>query len=129
MSFYITLPSNSRNDAFENTVSHFKTKLAQRIELKGNWEGGLASISYTNSWYNLSTRGELFLRYYKNGPVTAETYGVIYQGRYDTIDDLISMINYRFKKTKDAMKKEDEKDKYFGNDEFSLPELECDKKT
>ena len=48
--FYITLPSNVKNDLYENTVANFKTKLASSINLEGNWRVGISSISYTKSW-------------------------------------------------------------------------------
>ncbi len=67
-SFYITLPSNVKSEFFENTVANFKTKLAKRIELEGEWEVGLAAISYTYSWYNLSKNGLVDLHYFDTEP-------------------------------------------------------------
>jgi len=41
----VTLPSNSSMNYYEdNTVAQFTTKLAQTIELDGDWEVGLSSI-------------------------------------------------------------------------------------
>ena len=46
--FYITLPSNSSEDAFpENNASEYSVRLPHWIQLKGEWEIGLHSISYT----------------------------------------------------------------------------------
>lgn len=95
-SFYITLPSNVKNNFFDNTVANFKTKLAQRIELKGSWVVGLASISYTNSWYNLTLKGNVDIRYFKGDAKMLGKSAIIYPGRYDNIDDLIGMIKFRF---------------------------------
>jgi len=44
--FYITLPSNSSAEYYpNNTVACYTTKLADKIELEGEWEIGLAEIS------------------------------------------------------------------------------------
>ena len=53
--FYLTLPSNSSADAFDkkNTQSEFQIQLPEPIELKGDWEVGLAEIQYPSSWYNI----------------------------------------------------------------------------
>jgi len=43
----MTLPSNSSMDYYpENTVARYTTKLNTRIELEGEWEVGLAEISF-----------------------------------------------------------------------------------
>ena len=42
--FYITLPNN---EGFGNTPSNYTTQLPQWIELKGEWEIGLHSMTYT----------------------------------------------------------------------------------
>ena len=46
----IFLPSNVKSEYYENTITKFKTKLAAPIQLDGDWEVGLANISYTKSW-------------------------------------------------------------------------------
>ena len=44
--FYVTLPSNSSMDYYpENTVACYTTKLANAVELEGDWEVGLAEMS------------------------------------------------------------------------------------
>ena len=44
--FYLTLPSNSSMDYYpENTVARYTTKLANTIELEGDWEVGLLEMS------------------------------------------------------------------------------------
>ena len=54
-SFYVTLPSNVQSHSKEeNLCNSYKTTLAQRIELEGDWEVGLSEISYTNSWFNIT---------------------------------------------------------------------------
>jgi len=44
--FYLTLPSNSSMDYYpENTVARYTTKLANTIQLEGDWEVGLLEMS------------------------------------------------------------------------------------
>ena len=52
--FYLTLPSNASLDVFpDNKTTEYRVKLPQPIDLDGNWEVGLYSISYPNTWYTL----------------------------------------------------------------------------
>ena len=52
--FYLTLPSNASSDVFpDNKTTSYRVKLPQTIDLEGNWEVGLYSISYPNTWYTL----------------------------------------------------------------------------
>ena len=45
--FYLTLPSNSSMEYFPaNTLTNFKTKLAQPLELIGEWEVALSEFQY-----------------------------------------------------------------------------------
>ena len=46
--FYLILPSESSKDLFpENNASEYSVRLPHWIHLKGNWEIGLHSITYT----------------------------------------------------------------------------------
>ena len=121
-SFYVTLPSNVKNDQFENTVANFKTKLAKRIYLDGDWEVGLAGISYTMSWYNLEDDEWVNLIYFD------ETVGLekkirctVKRGNYEKIDDLLSGIKYGVKVMTEKIMKEnkDEKIKHVVNLEIT----------
>ena len=52
--FYVTLPSNASMDFYpNNTVAKYTTKLANRIELDGEWEVGLVELMYPCNWFNL----------------------------------------------------------------------------
>ena len=58
-SFYMTLPSNSSMTIFpNNTVAEYKVKLPEQVDLSGNWEVGLASITFTHTWFNISKENE-----------------------------------------------------------------------
>ncbi len=50
MSFYVTLPSNSSMDYYDNTVSNFTTHLSIPIQLNGPNEVGLVEITYDHCW-------------------------------------------------------------------------------
>ena len=51
MHFYLTLPSNASMDVFpDNKVGSYYIKFPQTIDLNGDWEVGLYSISYSNTW-------------------------------------------------------------------------------
>ena len=52
--FYIHLPSNASMQLQpENTSASYKVSLPSRIELEGEWEVGLAEITYSVSWFNI----------------------------------------------------------------------------
>jgi len=92
--FYVTLPSNVKSFS-NNKISNFKTKLASRLILHDDWEVGLVEMSYTYSWYNISTKQELNIKTFEKGLPT-KTYKsdvFIKPGRYDTIQELIDAIN------------------------------------
>ncbi len=92
--FYITLPSNVKSFFPQNKISNYKTKLASRLYLPDQWEVGLVEISYTYSWYNLSTRQKLVLLYSDNGEEKFLDEGIYVEpGRYEEIKDLMEVIN------------------------------------
>lgn len=50
--FYVTLPCNASASVYpENRIACYTTRLAKPINLKGEWEVGLAEIEYPRSWY------------------------------------------------------------------------------
>ncbi len=64
--FYITLPSDTSSDAFPNNkASEYMTKLSRRIELSGEWEVALHTISYVK-WNTIKLGGES-VHYVANG--------------------------------------------------------------
>ena len=57
-SFYVTLPSNTSTDTFpNNTPSEYTAKLSHRIELGGEWEVALHTISYVK-WNTIKLNKE-----------------------------------------------------------------------
>lgn len=102
-SFYIELSSNA--SYYSNTCSNFKNQIKLLHSLEGNWEFGIAEISYTKSWYNLRYHCTLglekmhqqFVPFFSLantiGYVPMETrIGTVRRGYYDTIQMLIQEI-------------------------------------
>jgi hypothetical protein len=97
-SFYLTLPSNVKNESYNNTVANFKTRLANRFDLKGDWEVAITEASYTYSWYNINSKEYIQLVYYDGTKVvTNENKIEITPSRYENIDDLLKFINEQMK--------------------------------
>ena len=101
MGFYMTLSSNV--DSLKvfgttNKISDFKTKLGRTITLDGDWVVGVASVSYTKSWYNVVRSHQISL-FDEMGKVYSSTNEVntdkftIANGYYDTVQKLINEIN------------------------------------
>ena len=90
--FYLTLPSNSSFDYFENnTVTNYVTKLCKPINLQGDWEVGLAEIQYPHTWYNINPSDVVMrLKTSKGAPVYNTR---LKPGLYDTPRKLIRSLN------------------------------------
>jgi len=94
--FYVTLPSNVKSNFYENTVAKYKTKLANRIILNGDWEVGLSSISYTKSWKYKSEMAIIYIKYYEYMQLRVLSHHVeIDLKDYSTMDELIIGINQK----------------------------------
>ncbi len=53
--FYVTLPCNASLSVYpENRISSYTTRLAKTINLKGEWQVGLAEIEYPRTWYSFN---------------------------------------------------------------------------
>jgi hypothetical protein len=87
--FYITLPSNTSAGSFpDNTASDYMSKLTRRIELNGEWEVALHSISYVK-WNTIKLDGES-IHYTINGTRKS---GFPLKGYYTTIKEYVADIN------------------------------------
>ena len=94
--FHLTLPSNSSLNIFpDNKTTSYRVKLPQVIDLNGNWEVGLYTISYRNTWYTLQNL-ENHIYYSKDG-FFFETATVDY-GYYETTNELVKSVNSSLKK-------------------------------
>ena len=95
-SFYMTLPSNSSMNYYpENTVTKYKTHLAQPISLEGDWEVGLFEFEYHRTWYNVEEKdSKIKFDHMKNDKVVREKISIPY-GYYTTIEELTDRIKYQ----------------------------------
>ena len=91
--FYLTLPSNASLDVFaDHKTGSYHVKLPQTIDLNGDWEVGLYSISYSNTWYTLPNH-ENHIYYSPDGGRTFYNSAIVDYGYYATVPELIKAIN------------------------------------
>ena len=95
--FYLTLPSNSSMEYFPaNTLTNFKTKLAQPIELTGEWEVALSEFQYPRSWYNLRKGLDSHIYHRSGGEGYFLSSGVPH-GYYRSVKEFVSAVNKTLK--------------------------------
>ncbi len=101
--FYISLPSNASIDIYSaNTMSHYTTKLAQRIIFDGNWEVALVEIHLPQSWDNVDSSNDMFkyttVQAGEGGKnrskelVVVDKIAVIPPGYYESITNLLTAL-------------------------------------
>ena len=97
--FYMILPSNVASPQYfpNNSISNYTTKLPQRISLTGDWEVGLAEISYTYSWFNVPKSAPFHLMYLDIYGELKEVKGLLPKGQYSTVDNLVKELNKRIR--------------------------------
>ena len=90
--FYLTLPSNASSDVFpDNKTTSYRVKLPQTIDLEGNWEVGLYSISYPNTWYTLQEGFDTHVYY--GDPSGIFLSAIVNYGYYTSVEDLVKAVN------------------------------------
>ena len=96
--FYLTLLSNASMDVFpDNKIGSYHVKFPQTIDLNGEWEVGLYSISYSNTWYTLQFQ-QNHIFYSLDGGKTFWSSAIIDYGYYTSMPELIKSINAAMKK-------------------------------
>ena len=92
--FYLTLPSKASVDVFpDNKTSGYRVQLQQSIDLEGDWEVSLYSISYPRTWYTLQKNSNLDNKIYYHTPGDLTTGTSIAYGYYASIEDFIKATN------------------------------------
>ena len=88
--FYLTLPSNASMNVYpNNTVAQYTTKLADTIELDGDWEVGLVEIIYTHTWESVHTKEcKITIREMSDGKVNRVCPGYLPAGYYESGNEL-----------------------------------------
>ena len=96
--FYLTLPSNASMDVFPNNkIGSYHVKFSQTFDLNGEWEVGLYSISYPNTWYTLQKQ-QNHVYYTKDAGKSFWSLGIVDYGYYTSVPELIKSINAAMKK-------------------------------
>jgi hypothetical protein len=91
--FYLTLPSNASLGVFpDNKTTEYRVKLPQPIALDGNWEVGLYSIFYPNTWYTLRNINAETHFYCDDGSGFYSTVDMDY-GFYEPVQEFIVDVN------------------------------------
>ena len=78
-----------------NTLTNFKTKLAQPLELIGEWEVALSEFQYPRSWYNLRDLDNHI--YVDSGGQGYPSVSIIPHGYYPTVKEFVSAVNKTLK--------------------------------
>ena len=96
--FYLTLPSNASMDVFpDNKIGSYHVNFPQTFDLNGEWEVGLYSISYPNTWYTLQFQ-QNHIYYSTDGGKTFWSSAIVDYGYYTSIPELVESINTAMKK-------------------------------
>ena len=96
--FYLTLPSNASMDVFPNNkIGSYHVKFPQTFNLNGDWEVGLYSISYPNTWYTVQKQ-QNHIYYTKDAGKSFWSSAIVDYGYYTSIPELIKAINAAMKK-------------------------------
>ena len=91
--FYLTLPSNSSMSYFpNNTVANFRVKLAETIDLPGQWEVALVELYYPHTWPTV-TKGVQQTFLYKLGADLKYQTAILKDVYYPFLEQLIKALN------------------------------------
>ena len=105
--FYLTLPSNT---TVTNTTAKFSVHLPHKLSLQGSWEVALSEIQYPYSWNNIHGLSQADGRKDNRIDVTFRDYTTIPLyipiNHYDTIQDLLTAIEYAKKTLSRTIKRE-----------------------
>ena len=96
--FYLALPSNASMDVYpDNKIGNYRVKLPQTFDLNGEWEVGLYSVNYPNTWYTLQFQ-QNHIYYSTDGGKTFWSSAIVDYGYYTSIPELVESINTAMKK-------------------------------
>ncbi len=95
--FYLTLPSNASLDVFPNNkTTKYHVKLPQAVDLEGDWEVGVYSISYPHTWYTLQNLNQDTHFYFDDGSGYFDVAFIDY-GYYESMQEFIKYVNKALK--------------------------------
>ena len=91
--FYLTLPSNSSMAYFpNNTVANFRGKLAETIDLPGQWEVALVGLHYPHTWPTIKKGVQQTFLYNLGADLKDET-AILKEVYYPSLEQLIKALN------------------------------------
>ena len=102
--FYCQFPSNASTDINkDNTLSRYTNNFKQPLELKEDYDVGLAEIQYPQSWNNVRAKSNTIEITYSYPKSKKERYMVkeVPPGYYENIPDLIDVIKSIYGSTRD----------------------------
>ena len=92
--FYLWFPSNSSSEVFpRNTLSEYRVRLPNSIQLTGEWEVALTEIQYKKNWHNIRNFYNVI---YVQAPSIERTSNP--PGHYHTPQEVILNINEALKR-------------------------------
>ena len=81
----------------DNTLTHYKTKLPETIDLEGQWEVGLLEIQYPHTWYNIK-HDDAWFRVRNKSNLNLLDRVILPAGYYQSIEDMIKAMKIVLKK-------------------------------
>ena len=94
--FYMILPSNSSMEYYpKNTAACYTTKLADSVELEGDWEVGLAKMSIPGVVYNVVAKQCYYTISVDNVHFHS---AIVPEGNYRRMNDLIAAMHFNMPK-------------------------------
>ena len=85
----------------DNKTTTYRVKLPQTIDLDGNWEAGLYSISYPNTWYTLQKGSDTHFYYVDHSGLFLAA--IVDYGYYTSVESLVKAVNAALLATGDVM--------------------------
>ena len=91
----MTLPSNVKNETFDNITGHYKTHIPDALELQGKWECALSEITFQKNWktFEYETKVHFQVLYDLNGVKTMKkSFVTVEAGYYPTPTEYINQM-------------------------------------
>ena len=100
--FYLTLPSNGSMPYFpNNTVANYRVKLAETIDLPGQWEVALVGLHYPHTWPTIKKGAQQTFLYKLGADLKYET-AILKDVYYPSLAQLIKALNASMSKEAQA---------------------------
>ena len=81
----------------DNKIGSYRVKLPQTFDLNGEWEVGLYSVTYRNTWYTLQKQ-QNHVYYSTDGGQSFWSSAIVDYGYYTSMSELVASINTAMEK-------------------------------